>query len=204
MPMTGAGNAQRLEPFETGIARGFDAFQTNSGVRGQMLDHAGAAKKFQIIEAFVTGDVARFGDRNGVGEQQATAVALVADAFRDAGQPGDQSGVEGVLEQERRSRNGPSRRRAANCGARAVLSAAGRESAVDGGSRAYRSATQGRASSAIWAWGKTRRRVRIAGSDMTASPTQLVARTNTLDIAEGLKATVHSITVGAELPRPGR
>ena len=67
-------------------------------------------------------------------------------------------------------------------------------------SRAYRSATQGRAIRAISACGKTWRRVRIAGSDITASPTQLVARTTTFDIAEGLKATVLSITVGGELP----
>jgi hypothetical protein len=30
---------------------------------------------------------------------------------------------------------------------------------------------------------------RIAGSDITASPSQLVARTNTFDIEDGLKAT---------------
>src|SRR5579863_7637199 len=57
------------------------------------------------------------------------------------------------------------------------------------GSRAYRSATQGRATTAMCACGNTWRMARIAGSDMTASPSQLVARTNTFDMEDGLKAT---------------
>ena len=44
---------------------------------------------------------------------------------------------------------------------------------------------------------------RIAGSDITASPSQLVARTITFDMEEGLKATVFSITVGPELRLSG-
>ena len=56
-------------------------------------------------------------------------------------------------------------------------------------SRAYKSATQGLAATARCAWGNTPRTARMAGRDITASPSQLVARTNTRDIEEGLKAT---------------
>src|SRR5258706_4912796 len=56
-------------------------------------------------------------------------------------------------------------------------------------SRAYRSATQGRATTAMWACGKMWRMARIAGSDMTASPSQLVARTKSRGTDEGLKGT---------------
>ncbi len=56
-------------------------------------------------------------------------------------------------------------------------------------SRLYRSATQGRATTAISACGNTVRMARIAGSDMTASPSQLVARTITREKLDGLKTT---------------
>ena len=57
--------------------------------RRAVLDHAGAAQQFQVVEAFVTRNVAGLGHGDGVREQQAAAVAIVADALRDAGQPGD-------------------------------------------------------------------------------------------------------------------
>src|SRR3954471_16113302 len=56
-------------------------------------------------------------------------------------------------------------------------------------SRAYRSATQGFARIAMCACGKMSRMARSAGRDMTASPIQLVARTQILDTDEGLKGT---------------
>src|ERR1039457_1071504 len=65
------------------------------------------------------------------------------------------------------------------------------------GSRVYRSATQGRATRAMCACGKTWRTVRMAGKDITASPSQLVARTNTFDMEDGLKATFSRIAARA-------
>src|SRR5674476_517718 len=54
---------------------------------------------------------------------------------------------------------------------------------------ARETAIDGRASTATCACGKTCRMARMAGSDITASPSQLVARTNTFDMEDGLKAT---------------
>src|SRR5262249_28062346 len=54
--------------------------------------------------------------------------------------------------------------------------------------RAYRSATHGRATTARCACGNTARIARIAGNDITASPSQLVARTITRDTELGLNA----------------
>jgi hypothetical protein len=41
----------------------------------------------------------------------------------------------------------------------------------------------------------------MAGSDMTASPSQLVARTNTLDMELGLKANFQHTGWGSDSPR---
>jgi hypothetical protein len=45
---------------------------------------------------------------------------------------------------------------------------------------------------AMWACGKTWRMARMAGSDITASPSQLVARTSTFDMEDGLNGTAFS------------
>ena len=45
-------------------------------------------------------DVAGLGDREGAREQQPAAIAVVADALRDAGEPRHQRGVESVLQQD--------------------------------------------------------------------------------------------------------
>ena len=63
-------------------------------------------------------------------------------------------------------------------------------------SRAKRSATQGRATSEMWAFGNTPRMARRAGSDMMASPIQLVERTMRREMAEGLSDTVYSVAGG--------
>src|SRR5262245_47963649 len=62
-------------------------------------------------------------------------------------------------------------------------------------SRAYRSATQGRATTTSSEVSKTPRTARIAGRDITASPIQLVARTHTRATEAGLRATPFSINV---------
>ncbi len=96
----GAVDSQGGEVGRTGDARVLDAIEPDGAGGGETLHHTSAAEEFQVVEAFVAGDVARLGHRNGAGEQDAAAVAGIADALGDAGQPGNQRGVEGVLEQD--------------------------------------------------------------------------------------------------------
>ena len=66
----------------------------------QLVEPAGAAEKFEIVELFVRGDFAGFGDRDGFGEKESASVAGVADAHGDLGAPGEPGGVKGVLKKQ--------------------------------------------------------------------------------------------------------
>ena len=98
-PDHGAGNAQRVQPLPARGPCGLYALQTNGSVRRQMLDQAGAAQKFEVIEALVAGNVAGLRHGNGASEQQSAAVAMVSDSLRNSGQPGHQSRIEGILQE---------------------------------------------------------------------------------------------------------
>ena len=94
-----------------------------------------------------------------------------------------------------------------NCGGRMafVVHAAGAERVRRSMalSRPYRSATHGRATTARCACGKISRMARIAGKDMTASPSQLVARTRIFETEEGLKSTASEHSSQAQKPGAG-
>src|SRR5207253_772940 len=66
----------------------------------QALDQAGAAEQFEVIETLVARDVAGLGNGDGAGEEPAAGVAIVADALRDAGHPGEEGCVESVLQED--------------------------------------------------------------------------------------------------------
>ena len=157
----------------------------------------GAAQKFEVVEALVARNVAGLGHRDGVGEQQAAAIAIVADALGNAGQPGDQRGVEGVLQEDRAVEALRAKAGGELALARPALSPRVRDHAIDGASRGRRDRPPRAApATARCACGKTRRMARMAGSDITASPSQLVARTNPRDMEDGLKATGLRIAAG--------
>ena len=73
-------------------------------------------------------------------------------------------------------------------GAQALLRGVGNH-AVDGAFAGVEIGHPGPGHQAMWACGKIRRMARMAGSDITASPSQLVARTHTREIDDGLKDT---------------
>ena len=84
--------------FGAAAAGGIDAFEAN-GVGGrEALDQRGAAEEFEVIEAFVAGELAWVGNGNGASEQQPARVTIVTGALGDAGPSGDECGVEGVLQ----------------------------------------------------------------------------------------------------------
>ena len=65
-----------------------------------MIEPAGAAQQFKIVELFVRWDFAGLGYGHGLCEEKAAAVARVADALRDARAPREPGGIESVLQQE--------------------------------------------------------------------------------------------------------
>ncbi len=74
--------------FETGDSNGVHG--------GEAVDEAGATKEFEIVEALMIRDFARFWRPNWVREEQAAAIAGVADAGGDASGPDEGGGFEGV------------------------------------------------------------------------------------------------------------
>ena len=132
----------------------------------------GAAQQFQIIEALMPRDLAGLGRRNGLGQQPAAPIAPVADAARNARHPRQQRGVEGIGQQDARNRSsrGAARRRP---GAGRPRTASRRRWRFR--ARRDRPPTAAPAPSNAPP-GNASRTARMAGSDITASPTQLVAR----------------------------
>jgi len=67
---------------------------------GELIEQAGAAEEFEVIETLVAGNGIPDGGRNGVGEQWGAGVAGVADAHTGAGEPEKGGRFEGVGEED--------------------------------------------------------------------------------------------------------
>ncbi len=166
-------------------------FRPASGSRafGQPVDQACPAQQFQVIETLVPRDLARFRHGDRVCQQCAAAVAVVADARRNPGQPSDYAASKAFCSNIAASNRGRQFTAIRQSGFPPYKITSSAKS-----SRAYRSATQGFAKMAMWADGNRPRIARSAGSDITASPTQFVARTR---MREKFTRSCYSIAIVA-------
>ena len=78
----------------------FDAGKSNGVDFRNTVNEAGAAKEFEVVEALVIRDFARFWRGNWIGKEQAAAIAGVADACGNAGGPDERRGFKGVGEED--------------------------------------------------------------------------------------------------------
>jgi hypothetical protein len=80
-------------------SRGVDKAKAEHTGELFFLPRAGLASSLRV--KLVRGDLAAAGHGHGLGEQQPPAVARVADAIGNAGQPSEQRGVESILQKNR-------------------------------------------------------------------------------------------------------
>ncbi len=93
--------AESAESREAGEAGGGCAVEADEFAGRKRVENSSSMEQLQIIKTLMRRDFAGFGDGDGSRKQQATAVAGVADAFRNAGGEGDCRGFEGVLQKDR-------------------------------------------------------------------------------------------------------
>lgn len=91
---------QFAEEFAALFGEEGDAGEANGVDVRDSVDEASAAEEFEVVIPLVFRDFAGFGRGDGVGQEQAAAVAGVADAGGDAGGPDDGGGVEGVGQED--------------------------------------------------------------------------------------------------------
>ena len=68
---------------------------------GERIQPARATKEFEVVELLVCRNFAGLGDGDGLGQEEASAIASIADALRDVGAPGEPGGVKCVLQEQR-------------------------------------------------------------------------------------------------------
>ena len=81
--------------------RGRVYFQADRFQKRKLINPADASQQFEIVIRFVGGDFAVGGNFYGAREKRGARVARIADAFADAGTPGDPGSLECVLQQQR-------------------------------------------------------------------------------------------------------
>ena len=86
--------------FPPGLGGTAGAGEPNIGTLWNSLDQAGPPQEFQIIESLVCREMALWGKGNRVGQQRSPRISGVADSARYPGQPRNQCGVKGVLQQD--------------------------------------------------------------------------------------------------------
>ena len=86
---------------QPGAPSGRRAFQSNHFRFRKLFENPGASQQFQIIEPLMPRDFAGFRNIDGLGQQQAAAIACVADALWNAGGKRDRGGLESILQQDR-------------------------------------------------------------------------------------------------------
>ena len=158
-------------------ARGRCAVEADEIVLGQSIENAGAVQQFQIVKTLMPRNFAGFRYRHGAREQSAAAIARITDAFRNPARRTRRLRLRRRFGAGSRSRN--FRREGRGRRATSIRDWWACRESHDGRMARVHRDRRPRA----WRGWRFRRagnrscRARRAGRDMTASPTQLVART---------------------------
>jgi hypothetical protein len=91
------GDTPNCEALAAARGGGGRAFEANVVNWREGFDNAGAAKQFEIVEALMGGNVTAGGRWDGLGEQEAAAIAVVTDHAWDSGELRDRGRFERVL-----------------------------------------------------------------------------------------------------------